>query len=1417
MIHRGGSRESLRDLFDRGGPVRSVAGARGAKVAERPSDSQRVFVKASYQSLHNKTGKSKARNHLHYLGREGQERPDEKDGQARSRFFGRDGARDKAAFLKSMETRQWRFIVSPEEAERLDLREWARDFMHCVEQDLRCELDWIAIDHYGTDQPHLHFVVNGVDADGREVRIQPHYLSHGMRRRAEFVATQHLGLRQTRRFRDAALERAESRDYTDLDRILEVDAEFVETERNGPDDLLVDVRPSSEISRAVTSAFSVDDQYDELRSSPRPPLAARKKRLRYLAGLGFAREVERDIWRVDGRFKQKLFELARRATLDRHFELLGIEPDESAYEPLAPGRSFKGEVVDVGLADEHRDRIYVLLENEDGAFCWADLGKIDPHQKPGVGERVTVTRNIEWTIRPRKSHRNLVQSSHDGVYSEDTHRAWAEANLGLSASELDDYCEAHRTALIELATHGLAEPLGDGCWRIEPDLLARIDELNRERTPDDLLPSEQWQPYRIERHGRIWEQVRADGPTEIDAILRRSALRGAEAAEAVLDPLEKALRGRARRLQSFGLADFDEDTGEVELADETKIARELPVRVALDETYGRRDVDFGLADGDLMLATLLERRDADRGPGFLICATHDGRLVCVDDYVKGELDSGDVLSVRSSASGFIQVDRLDQTTHTSEGPCPLDRFVGGEVALDDEAPAALVDAVGRRRAWLEERNIWSHRDERPAIFFADLLAREAGRIASRPTVYRPQTDEHALATFIGRVHTRDGKRLSVLDSHDGRRFLVDDYSKRGKVSEGDPVELTVSSSAGRDAFVSVAPLDVDLDVFHDAAAPCPIDRFLADADDLGEGRHLAKLLDQRRDILARTGLSAPSPAREKEWMRFRLQQGLAAEGRELSLEIEPAAGEHVVAELVDRMRSPDGQRNLVVDTHDGRRMLVPNYSRKGQLQDGALLEVQMTGRDDKPYVDVRTLALDELDEPGRPSRLDRFVSAPSHADISTRLKNLLDRRRTCLEEAGLAPPSVARGEQWAHFRLRQSLCDDPHVEVVLDPSPPVWCAGQIHERLRAPDGQRHLVVDTLDDRRLVVPDYSKRGELEVGDFVDCALSRTHEGDTFYRIEPCRADELDQTLGQHPLDLHCDARHRTGSLAPELRALHNERLRTLDADMTRRSPFERWLHRQHQRLNIERRAERFVASPPRSVSGPCEVVCRQHAPDGRRVCIVESLRGTRLALEDRWPSDAFSEAQLAYLHIDAEQTTLRRLSQNERDVELSDVHLLDQYIAEPPETELAPALQTALNHRRAYLAELGLDPDGGGTRDELYAAILAHTDPATRDCTTAGTLEQLPEDDFSIRGTVARRVRLPDGRRWCAVRTSEGALICLPDFGKRDAFDVGDELVVDITWHDRETPYLDYIDPTDRGAREALAPARDNTPTHKQER
>ena len=121
--------------------------------------------------------------HLAYLQREGVTR-DGTDAEMFSAGLDHADAKDFAERCEG-DRHHFRFTVSPEDAVQMaDLRSFTRELMADAERDLGTRLDWVAVDHWNTDNPHVHVLVRGRADDGADLVISRGYISQGLRGRA---------------------------------------------------------------------------------------------------------------------------------------------------------------------------------------------------------------------------------------------------------------------------------------------------------------------------------------------------------------------------------------------------------------------------------------------------------------------------------------------------------------------------------------------------------------------------------------------------------------------------------------------------------------------------------------------------------------------------------------------------------------------------------------------------------------------------------------------------------------------------------------------------------------------------------------------------------------------------------------------------------------------------------------------------------------------------------------------------------------------------------------------------------------------------------------------------------------------------------------------------------------------------------
>lgn len=155
---------------------------------------RRVMVKALPVTHRSRSGRRIAplSAHIAYLKREGVTR----DGSP-TRMFDAEGDRDDdRGFAERCkdDRHHFRIIVSPEDAAELtDLREYTRDLVRQMETDLGTRLDWVAVDHWNTDNPHVHLIVRGVTDQGADLVMARDYISHNLRSNAEELAQAELG------------------------------------------------------------------------------------------------------------------------------------------------------------------------------------------------------------------------------------------------------------------------------------------------------------------------------------------------------------------------------------------------------------------------------------------------------------------------------------------------------------------------------------------------------------------------------------------------------------------------------------------------------------------------------------------------------------------------------------------------------------------------------------------------------------------------------------------------------------------------------------------------------------------------------------------------------------------------------------------------------------------------------------------------------------------------------------------------------------------------------------------------------------------------------------------------------------------------------------------------------------------------
>lgn len=317
-------------------------GAQSSKKANYASKSweQKSIAKVSYMknSYQGQWGV-----HGRYLARQGAQMED-KPGLG---FDSKEEDLNISKTLRSWQTdedpRLWKIIISPEMAHKLDLKEHVRAVMVDVEKDLGAKLEWLAIDHYNTDNPHVHIVIRGVDKDGKELRINQEYFTQGFRQRSIQEATQALGLRLEKDVLLKMEENIKSLHITEMDR---------------------------EIQRRLTT-----DNFINLTANSHTPFMYEKElklkgRMIFLEEMGLAKRDLSVSWHVDSGFCDYLKHLQTQQdivkTKNKHIK--------NILNPTLPvvvnkleniGDALIGRVVGMGLSDSKGEPRYMLIEGID--------------------------------------------------------------------------------------------------------------------------------------------------------------------------------------------------------------------------------------------------------------------------------------------------------------------------------------------------------------------------------------------------------------------------------------------------------------------------------------------------------------------------------------------------------------------------------------------------------------------------------------------------------------------------------------------------------------------------------------------------------------------------------------------------------------------------------------------------------------------------------------------------------------------------------------------------------------------------------------------------------------------------------------------------------------------------------------------
>jgi type IV secretory pathway VirD2 relaxase len=339
-----------------------------------------------------------------------------------------------------------------------DLKPFARELMRQMEGDLNTALDWVAVDHFNTGQPHTHVVVRGVTDEGKILYIAGDYIAHGIRARASDLVTRQLG-RQTELEVQQKLGREVNHDrFTRLDRTL----------LNEADDGRVDLRISPGQSYLVRAT--------------RHLLIAR---LQKLEAMELAEPVEPGVWQLAPKLEVSLKHLGQRIdTINLIHKALGEEAAERGVSQFmihreVPRSPVTGHLRGKGLAgDGLTDRAYLVIDGIDARVHYVELDAALLPEDARTGAILTVgrepsARSVDKTIAA------LAARNH-GFYEPRRHAKIARPTQRIPGGDVEAHVEAHVRRLEALRRAGIVERLDADHWEIPKEFLGQAAAYDKQ-------------------------------------------------------------------------------------------------------------------------------------------------------------------------------------------------------------------------------------------------------------------------------------------------------------------------------------------------------------------------------------------------------------------------------------------------------------------------------------------------------------------------------------------------------------------------------------------------------------------------------------------------------------------------------------------------------------------------------------------------------------------------------------------------------------------------------------------------------------------------------------------------------------------------------------------------------------------------
>jgi len=366
------------------------------------------------------------------------------------------------------DARHFRLIISAEDGAALgDLKPFIREVMANLEARLGTQLEWVAVDHHDTDNPHTHVLIRGKRGDGQDLFIPSRLISSGIREHAQEVVTRVLGPRL-----GVDLAREREREIREVG-VTTLDRELTAQLR----------RPGGHVSR--------------------PDLIARLEQLERwdLATCDAAG------WRLVDGFTHRLSAMTERAEVERAVAHLrrGEAKALLAADASAPAL---GELVHATLDDQFGENFLAVVETGVGELRYARFDRADDLAILADAPSGAIVAFEPAVARPRPSDEAVarVAAKMGGVYSAG-HHASVEPHVdgGLVAANV--------RRLEAMRRGGFVERRADGAFEIAPNHLERAEQFEARLVRRSPVTA------RVVSYWTLAEQVNALGPTHLDHVL----------------------------------------------------------------------------------------------------------------------------------------------------------------------------------------------------------------------------------------------------------------------------------------------------------------------------------------------------------------------------------------------------------------------------------------------------------------------------------------------------------------------------------------------------------------------------------------------------------------------------------------------------------------------------------------------------------------------------------------------------------------------------------------------------------------------------------------------------------------------------------------------------------------------------------